>query len=545
MMVPCALHALWRTLLPVSCFINSVLAAYDEPQGRVATAMTLDPTPGKDAGPALPEAFVSYAFEFSSFPDFAGNSTSGPNLFSDQLLNNIGNITGTKPYIRVGGNTQDYAVYDPSLPVALVGVIDPERQPNYPTNVTVGPSFFESYATWPGARYVHGFNLARSNGTYGDEDLLGPVEPACRALGIDDRLLYWEVGNEVDVYNRGRFAVRPPGWDEADYVAEWLNATRRVRARMGEACPELATDERFKLWAPSYGGTDNGLDAVRPWQDGIDADGNVVEVSMHFYMSGYGLPGITLQGTLLNHTNTAARLAPHLNVSRALAAAAPGVPYALTEVNSLYNAGQPDVSNVFGAALWTLDFNLWCAANGVARVHMQQGLNFRYASWQPRDTGLAPKGTRPPYYGDVAVASAVGDLTRAEVRVRSLRMESETDAAYATYGDGVLRRVVLINMQTYNYSTAAGEGAVRPGRVYAFGVPAGCGGEAGAVTVQRLMANGSDAVTGVTFNGVSYNWELDEGRPVVQGNVTRDESLGIEEDGIDRSVPSGRGEPLP
>lgn len=45
------------------------------------------------------------------------------------------------------------------------------------------------------------------------------------------------------------------------------------------------------------------------------------------------------------------------------------------------------------------------------------------------------------------------------------------------------------------------------------------------VRVQRLMANGSDAITGVTFDGWSYNWELDNGKPVRLNNVTTGETL--------------------
>lgn len=51
------------------------------------------------------EAFVSFSIELAFFPDYAGNSSS-PNAFSSNLLSGIGNLTGTKPYIRVGGNTQ-------------------------------------------------------------------------------------------------------------------------------------------------------------------------------------------------------------------------------------------------------------------------------------------------------------------------------------------------------------------------------------------------------------------------------------------------------
>lgn len=53
----------------------------------------------------VPEAFISYSLEFALFPDYAGNK-SNPNVFSENLLNNLGAYGGTKPYIRVGGNTQ-------------------------------------------------------------------------------------------------------------------------------------------------------------------------------------------------------------------------------------------------------------------------------------------------------------------------------------------------------------------------------------------------------------------------------------------------------
>lgn len=74
---------------------------------RPASIISVKSAAPSGAGVPL-EAFVSFSIEFSSFPDFAGN-TSHPNTFSNNLLNNIGNYTGTKPYIRVGGNTQDYA----------------------------------------------------------------------------------------------------------------------------------------------------------------------------------------------------------------------------------------------------------------------------------------------------------------------------------------------------------------------------------------------------------------------------------------------------
>src|SRR5882757_2924750 len=105
---------------------------------------------------------------------------------------------------------------------------------------------------------------------------------------------------------------------------------------------------------------------------------------MFSYIGGATQPGVTLQGTLMNHTSIVLSVAKHLNESNLLASA--GLPYILGETNSLYNEGAPGLSNSFGAALWGVDFNLYCAATGIRRVHMHQGTNYRYASWQPIQT---------------------------------------------------------------------------------------------------------------------------------------------------------------
>ncbi len=46
------------------------------------------------------------------------------------------------------------------------------------------------------------------------------------------------------------------------------------------------------------------------------------------------------------------------------------------------------------------------------------------------------------------------------------------------------------------------------------------------------MANGSDAITGITFDGWSYNYEVRAGRPVRLGNVTVGERVVVGEGGV-------------
>jgi len=494
-----------------------------------AVVYNVSGTPPPDAGQPFSEAFVSYSIEFSSFPDFAGNRSS-PNTFSDTLLTNLGSIMGTKPHIRVGGNTQDYALWNASLPVALVGTYNASRSPDYPTTIHIGPSYFESYGTWAGVRFTHGFNMGGNNRPAEQwSTLLATVPLACAALGRDGRLGGWEYGNEPDLYSTSaQGPVRPPGWNEATWVSQWLNGTRTIKQLLREHCPDLASNASFL--APSFAGTNNHLKAPAAWAAGLDADADILAYSSHNYISGATSPGVTLQGTLLNHTNTIRSVSAHLTeyakiFSSSSSSAAAPPPHVFGETNSLYNQGKPGLSNSFGAALWGVDFLLLCASRGIKRVHMHMGTDYRYASWQPVATGKTPRGTKAPYYGNVAAAAVLGDTAQHRVAVAEVPLAGDArEAAYAAYEDGRLARLAVLNLNTYN-TTAGGTGLglsdsrppARPSRNYTFAVGGGAGTTA---RVLRLIANGSDAITGITWDGWSYNYELDRGRPVRLANVT-------------------------
>lgn len=222
----------------------------------------------------------------------------------------------------------------------------------------------------------------------------------------------------------------------------------------------------------------------------------------------------------MNHTSTVLSVNRHLNESSLLSYT--GLPYLLGETNSLYNQGAPGLSNSFGATLWGVDFNLYCAATGIQRVHMHQGTNYRYAAWQPVETDLESIGTKAPYYGSIAVAAFLGDLTQGKVSISDIELGTTYESAYAAYVDDRIERIAVIQMRAYNYT---GSGGPRPSETYKFQLPEHSKCEE--VGVQRLSANGSDAITGVTFDGLSYNYELDNGKPVLMENVTVGEKLQV------------------
>lgn len=168
---------------------------------------------------------------------------------------------------------------------------------------------------------------------------------------------------------------------------------------------------------------------------------------------------------------------------------------------------------------------------------MHQGTNYRYQSWQPVDTHLVAKGIKAPYYGNTAVAAVMGDLTENNVKILNIRLPSPFEAAYATYFNGKLARIAIINMIEYNYITpnASSPPADRPSAIYTFQLPGltvrGDNDNGGRISIQRLLANGSNAITGITFDGYSYNYELDHGKPVLLRNATRGETVEVNKGG--------------
>ena len=71
----------------------------------LATAWQVSPDPPSNAA-TITSPFVSYASEFNFFNEYSGDDVSGANDFSYNLLKNIGDVLGTMPYWRVGGNAQ-------------------------------------------------------------------------------------------------------------------------------------------------------------------------------------------------------------------------------------------------------------------------------------------------------------------------------------------------------------------------------------------------------------------------------------------------------
>lgn len=123
------------------------------------------------------------------------------------------------------------------------------------------------------------------------------------------------------------------------------------------------------------------------------------------------------------------------------------------------------------------------------------------------------------------------------VSIAQIPLSQDQAAAYAAYVDNHLTRLIVISLEAYNYTlNGTGPGLnpdPRPSSNYTFSIPAGL---AGSALVQRLYANGSDALSGITFDGWSYNYELANGKPVRLSNVTVGETLEVTDGKVEVEV---------
>ena len=139
--------------------------------------------------------------------------------------------------------------------------------------VTIGPSFFSSYGTFPSTTYIAGINLA-TNGSAGSSTRQEEFTAISKALG--DSLSLFEIGNEPDLFQY--WNRRPSSWGVTNYVAEWVAAAKLAASTL--------PDTTLSYFAPSFAGTDTSAasDAMGPAQafgHGLSSQKNIKTLSGH------------------------------------------------------------------------------------------------------------------------------------------------------------------------------------------------------------------------------------------------------------------------
>jgi hypothetical protein len=172
-----------------------------------------------------------------------------------------------------------------------------------------------------------------------------------------------------------------------------------------------------------------------------------------------------------------------------------GLPYVIGETNSIACQGLAGASDVFGAAVWAVDYALYAASLNVSNIYWHMGTGYRYSAWQATQNGTTAPGPRPLYYGNWFIATALGD---SDAQVTPI-VNTTLLAGYAIYSSkrhrSELKSVVLVNMEVFNStSTPASQ---RPS--VDFALPEKFGGKECKASVRRLTAAGAEVRDGITF----------------------------------------------
>jgi hypothetical protein len=165
------------------------------------------------------------------------------------------------------------------------------------------------------------------------------------------------------------------------------------------------------------------------------------------------------------------------------------LPYRITETNSVYDEGQPGVSDTLGAALWGLELMFQAAAAGAAGINFHGGVHNRRASDDKAYTPIARSGDRyramPLYYGMLMFAQAArGALVPAHLAQYTSGLK-----AFAVRAPEGTLRVCLINQNI----TRDERVAIDSGRSFT------------AASMLRLAGLAIDATGGLTLGGASVD----------------------------------------
>lgn len=203
----------------------------------------------------------------------------------------------------------------------------------------------------------------------------------------------------------------------------------------------------------------------------------------------------TLAGNVMNRTALIQGMNYHAGASAY--SVSKGLPYVIGETNSIACQGLAGASDVFGAAVWSVDYALYSASLNVSNIYWHMGTGYRYSAWQATQNGTTAPGPRPLYYGNWLVATALGDSDAQVVPI----VNTTSLAGYAIYSTkrhrSELKSIVLVNMDVFNSTSTPAE--QRTG--VDFTLPQKLGGKNCKASIRRLTAAGAEVRDGIAFAG--------------------------------------------
>jgi hypothetical protein len=318
-------------------------------QSKIRVALAI---PSEATGPHMPVDFVGLSYEVQQLAD--------PSFFSAQnsgLIREFKALSSTG-ILRLGGNTSEFAYWKPK---------PDSPEPEHPqVREVVGEPKAQYYAVTPEAvrNLAEFLQATRWNCIYGvgmgtNTSARAAEEAVFVAETLGDRLQYFQIGNEADLFDR--HLRDPKTWSARTYLQEWLTLACAIAARVPAA----------KFGMPDVAGAVSWLTEIADQWPSIQAPPRVTTLTHHYYFGGpatnpeVNIPNLLKPATMQKVQNTA-------NIASA-AASKMGARVRMTEGNTCYRGGKPGVSDVFAAALWSADYSLLLASNDYLGVNLHGG----------------------------------------------------------------------------------------------------------------------------------------------------------------------------
>jgi hypothetical protein len=131
--------------------------------------------------------------------------------------------------------------------------------------------------------------------------------------------------------------------------------------------------------------------------------------------------------------------------------------------------------------------------------------------------------TNSPYYGNIMAAAAVGKAPNTIIACLDIENADERTSAYAIYEGSQVKRVILLNMIEYRSDS----GIPRPSNTFTMKLPQ----RVKEVRIERLTAPGAEALSGITFGGVSYDYMLSKGKSIAVDGAAAKEKAKVTKSG--------------
>jgi hypothetical protein len=361
-------------------------------------------TQGPARSPEIPPDFIGLSYEKASVGTLLFDVS---NTALVSLLRRLG-----PGVLRVGGNSVDRTLWDPTGPGLLKGRVAPADLSRL--------ARFLRAADW---RVLYGLNM----GTAAPQAMAQEAAAAEAAFG--DRLVALEIGNEPDLYRAN--GLRPPAYTFNDFLKEWENDARLISG----VAPDAA------LAGPETAGRLS--EYTLPFTE--KAGSEISLLTHHYYRADGRLPTSSIQLML----SPDPRLPELLNaLSQAARSAGVLLGFRLDEANSFWNGGAPHVSDSFASALWVIDFLFECAAGGASGVNLHGGGDS--PGYTPiADNGASIEEVRPEYYGMLLFAMAAhGSMAGV-----AMKGTGPSISAWAVSGRDQSLRVVLTDASDTGQTT--------------------------------------------------------------------------------------------